>query len=448
MTRWGLRGRWWWAAVVRVRVQRPASQPSYRRAVQYSVRRADGRAAFESVVRRSSSGSQCGGLEWWHVGSGVPRAFAGCRVVASAVAVFNVGARPSPEMTMRHGGGACGDGGGGRRSCRFVGAAGRPSAPARHTGAGRYPVRRADGARAFESVVPAQAGTQCNGRMGTGCACNASGLPRPWWLRWSWVSGLAFAGMTSRWGLRGRWWWAAVVQVRGRCNWRSQPSSGKATAVDGHGRLVRRTGAGRYPVQRADGARAFESVVPAQAVLPSAAGGCGTRCGVPGRGGLPRPWWLRWSRFPGFAGMTNQVGLAGAVVVGGGRCRSYGERCSPPQSVVPARPVPSAAGGGARGVACPGVTAPAVVAAVVVVLWIPAFAGMTRGLQGTVVVGGGRAGSWALQRPGVPVRRTSAGRCQCSGWMGHGVWRAQAFAGCPAVVAAVVVVSGFRPFAE
>ena len=77
--------------------------------------------------------------------------------------------------------------------------------------------------------------------------------------------------------------------------------------------------------------------------------------------------------------------------------------------------------------------APAVVAAVVVVFWIPAFAGMTSGwgLRGrwwwaAVVQVRGRCNGPAPQS----VVPAEAG-AQCSGWMGHGVWRAPGVAGCP-----------------
>ena len=74
------------------------------------------------------------------------------------------------------------------------------------------------------------------------------------------------------------------------------------------------------------------------------------------------------------------------------------------------------------------------------------------GLAGTVVVGGGRAGSRALQRPGAPARRTGAGRYPVRRADGHerlspsyrrrpvpsaacgwarGVWRAPGVVGCP-----------------
>ena len=130
------------------------------------------------------------------------------------------------------------------------------------------------------------------------------GVPRALWAAPAVVASVvvvfwipAVAGMTSGWGLRGRWWWAAVVQVRGRCN-------------------------GRAP----------QPVVPAQAATQCS--GClGTGCGV------SRAFWrapavvasavaVFW--IPAFAGLTRGRGLRGRWWWA---LRMFCCWCSPPRSL-------------------------------------------------------------------------------------------------------------------
>ena len=201
--------------------------------------------------------------------------------------------------------GLAGDGGGGRRSCRFAGAATAPRP---------------------QSVVPAQAGTRgvaCPGVVGCpgrgGCGGRGfldSGLRRN----------------DDQVGLRGRWWWAAVVQVRRRRV--DGPAFGRRTVrVDGRypGVLMQAGGWG-HGLRRMRLSPSYRRLtVPVSGRRVDAVHGDAARpgrCG-PGRGGLVVVvFWI-----PAFAGMT----IGGACGGGGGGRRS----CRFADAATARRPSPS-----------------------------------------------------------------------------------------------------------